>query len=70
MRCAAWSPRVKLPPEINVNGSELGAAFSPSGRTLLFARDLGSPESGAFFAAHLSGKEDWPRPCPASAAHP
>jgi hypothetical protein len=64
-----WSPRVKLPPEINVNGSEIGAAFSPTGRTLLFARDLGGSQSGEFFVAHLHGKEDWPRPCPAS-AHP
>jgi hypothetical protein len=65
-----WSPRVKLPPEIDVNGSEIGAAFSPSGRTLLFARDLGGTQSGEFFVAHLRGKEDWPRPCPAPAAHP
>jgi len=60
------SPRVKLPPEINVNGTEIGAAFSPSGHTLLLARDMGNPRSGELFVAHLAGNEDWPRPCPAS----
>ena len=60
-----WSKRVKLPAEINVNGTEIGAAFSPSGRTLLFARDTGTPLSGEFFVWHISGSEDWPAPCPA-----
>lgn len=61
-----WSRRVKLPPGINVNGSEIGAALSPSGNTLLFSRDTGAPLSGEFFVAHLDGgTEDWPRPCPA-----
>jgi hypothetical protein len=43
--------------------SEIGAAFSPTGRTLLFSRDLGGPRSGESFVAHLDGNEDWPRPC-------
>ena len=60
-----WTKRVKLPAEINVNGTEIGAAFSPSGRTLLFARDTGAPLSGEFFVWHISGSEDWPVPCPA-----
>jgi WD40 repeat protein len=60
-----FAARVKLPPEIDVNGSEIGAALSPSGRTLLFARDLGPPDSGEFFVAHLGPKEAWPPACPA-----
>ena len=26
---AGWSPRVKLPADVNVNGTEIGAVFSP-----------------------------------------
>lgn len=64
-----WSLRAKLPPGINVDGTEIGAALSPSGRTLLFSRDTGSPLSGEFFVAPLDGgQEDWPRPCPAGDA--
>lgn len=33
-----WHPREKLPVEINRNGSEIGAVFSPSGRTVLLDR--------------------------------
>ena len=36
-----WAKRVRLGPEINANGSEVGATYSPSGRTLMFARDAG-----------------------------
>jgi hypothetical protein len=66
----AWAARVKLPPEINVNGSEIGATLSPSGHTLLFTRDLGSPESGEFFVAHLGAREAWPRACPLAGSAP
>jgi Tol biopolymer transport system component len=59
-----WSPRRRLGPEINVNGSEIGAAFSPSGRTLLFARDIKGDDSGEFFVWHLDGTEKWPPACP------
>jgi hypothetical protein len=60
-----FAPRAKLPPEIDVNGTEIGAALSPSGNTLLFSRDLGPPDSGEFFVAHLGPKEAWPPACPA-----
>jgi hypothetical protein len=60
-----WSPRVKLGPAINVNGSEIGAVFSPSGQTLLFARDTGEPKSGEFFVWHIEGNEAWPPVCKA-----
>ena len=63
-----WSPRVKLPPAVNVNGSEIGAVFSPSGRTLLFSRDTKGPDSGEFFVLREDGAEDWPPACPAAPA--
>lgn len=61
---SGWSKRVKLPAPVNVNGSEIGAAFSPSGDTLLFARDLKAAKSGEFFVWRISGHEDWPPACP------
>jgi hypothetical protein len=57
-----WSPRVRLGPEINANGSEIGAAFSPSGKSWLFARDMKDGRSGELL---LAGEdENWPKPCP------
>ena len=62
---AGWSPRAKLGPEINRNGTEIGALFSPSGRSLLFARDTKGPDSGEFFVWHEEGVEAWPSECAA-----
>ena len=62
---AGWTPRVKLPAEVNVNGTEIGAVFSPSGRSLLFSRDTKQPDSGEFFVWHETGTETWPPDCPA-----
>lgn len=59
-----WRPRTKLGPDINQNGSEIGPLFSPSGRSLLFARDTG-PDSGEFFVWYEHGREAWPPECPA-----
>jgi hypothetical protein len=59
-----WTPRVRLGPGINVNGSEIGAHFSPSGRTLMFARDTGAPNSGELFVWRIGGQEAWPPKCP------
>lgn len=59
-----WAPRRKLDPPVNINGSEIGALFSPSGRSLLFARDLKGAQSGEFFVWHIQGREDWPPRCP------
>lgn len=57
-----WGPRVRLGPEINANGSEIGAAFSPSGKSWLFARDMKDGRSGELL---LTGtREGWPKPCP------
>jgi len=58
-----WLPRLKLPGSINVNGTEIGALFSPSGKSLLFARDLKTELSGEFLVWHIEGKEDWPPRC-------
>jgi hypothetical protein len=60
----SWLPREKLPIEINANGSEIGATFSPSGRTVLFARDTKGKKSGEFFVWPIDGDEDWPPTCP------
>jgi hypothetical protein len=59
-----WSPRRRLGEGLNANGSEIGAVFSPSGRSLLFARDIKSNDSGEFFVWHPDGPEDWPLSCP------
>jgi len=59
-----WEPRRKLDPPVNVNGSEIGALFSPSGRSLLFARDLKGARSGELFVWHIQGREEWPPRCP------
>jgi len=61
---SGWSKREALPAEINVNGSEIGAAISPSGRTVLFARDTRGPLSGEFFIWHVGTVEAWPPRCP------
>jgi Tol biopolymer transport system component len=58
-----WTPRVRLGPEINVNGSEIGANFSPSGRAFLFSRDLGPGRSGEFMIAGTPDR-NWPPACP------
>ena len=63
---SGWSPRSKLGPKINRNGTEIGALFSPSGRSLLFARDTKGPDSGEFFVWYQSGLEAWPPECAAS----
>jgi len=62
---AEWTARVKLPPEINVNGSENGPVYSPTGASLLFSRDTGSALSGEFFLWRIHGEENGPPPCPA-----
>jgi hypothetical protein len=61
---SGWSPKVELGPRINVTGTEIGALFSPSGNSLLFARDTKEPKSGEFFVWHIKGHEDWPPACP------
>ena len=63
-----WSPRVKLGADVNVNGTEIGALFSPSGRSLLFSRDTKEPDSGEFFVWHETGSEAWPPECRAQAS--
>ena len=55
--------RRKLPAEINVNATEVGALFSPSGQSVLFARDTGAPLSGEFILWKRGTPENWPKPC-------
>jgi len=57
-----WAPRVRLP-DVNMNRNEVGALFSPSGNSLLFARDEGAPRSGEFILWKRGPAEDWPKPC-------
>jgi hypothetical protein len=61
---AGWSPRVRLPAQVNVNQTEIGPVFSPSGKSLLFARDTRGPDSGEFFLLRQGGEEAWPPTCP------
>jgi len=63
-----WSPRVKLPAEVNADAHEIGAVFSPSGRSLLFSRDTKAPDSGEFFVWYEHGAESWPPDCPPGAS--
>lgn len=63
----AWQPRVRLPEAVNANGSEVGALLSPSGRSMLFARDTKGADSGELFVWRLQGTEDWPPTCPRGA---
>ena len=66
-----WSPRTRLGPEVNQEGMKVGALFSPSGRSLLFARDTKAPDSGEFFVWYEHGPEAWPPECaPAATASP
>jgi hypothetical protein len=62
---SAWGAREKLAPEVNVTGSEIGALFSPSGRSLLFARNTGAPRSGELFVLRGQEPTPWPPECPA-----
>jgi Tol biopolymer transport system component len=57
-----WSARTKLAPEINQPNMKVGALFSPSGKSLLFARDTGGAQSGEFFVWHITD-ESWPPEC-------
>ena len=66
MEKGRWSPKKKLPPEVHAGGMVIGAVFSPSGKSLLFARDGGPPDSGEFFVLREAGPEDWPPACPAT----
>ncbi|MBS0504931.1 MAG: PD40 domain-containing protein [Proteobacteria bacterium] len=59
-----WTPRVKLGAEINANGTEIGAAFSPSGKSWLFGRDARDGRSGELML--VKGEEGWPKACPAA----
>jgi len=63
-----WTPRVRLGPEVNVNGTEIGAVFSPSGRSFLFSRDLGPGRSGEFLVVGAP-EPGWPPACPRGTPH-
>jgi len=48
----------------NADGSEIDAVAPPTGRTLMFSRDLKGNRSGEFFVWHRRGQEDWLPTCP------
>ncbi len=56
-----WSPRVKLGPKINRNGSEIGAAFAPDGKSWLFSRDVKDGRSGEMLL--VNKRKGWPPSC-------
>lgn len=47
---------------------EVGALSSPSGRSLLFARDIRGADSGELFIWDEHDREAWPQECPARPA--
>jgi hypothetical protein len=55
---------VKLGDDVNAAGMEVGALFSPGGRSLLFSRDTQGPDSGEFFVLREGEAEAWPPECP------
>ncbi len=59
----AWTPRAKLSAPINLNETEIGPLFSPSGKSLLFSRDTKGPLSGEFFVWHIHLEQAWPPRC-------
>jgi hypothetical protein len=59
----SWTPRIRMPADINVNGSEIGALLSPSGHSILFARDTKGPDSGELFLCNDGKAEHWPPTC-------
>jgi len=65
---SGWAERTKLGAEVNTPALEVGPTFSPTGRTILFARDFGTATlpiggSGEFVVARTDKSEAWP-PCP------
>lgn len=60
-REGGWSPRVKLPAEVNVNGSEIGAVFSPSGKSLLFPGTPRVPNPASSSSSAKPGTNHGPR---------
>ena len=59
----AWTPRTRMSADINANGSEIGALLSPSGHSMLFARDTKGADSGELFLWNDSTAERWPPVC-------
>jgi hypothetical protein len=59
---SGWGKRVRLDDSVNANGSEIGAEFSPSGRSWLFSRGLTDGRSGELLL--VGNERSWPRGCP------
>jgi WD40 repeat protein len=60
---AGWTPRVRLGPQINANRTEIGAAVSPSGQSVMFARDAGAGLSGELYLWKMNPSDAWPATC-------
>jgi hypothetical protein len=58
-----WTPRVRMADALNVNGSEIGALWSPTGHSLLFSRDVKGTKSGEFVLWNDGVPERWPPVC-------
>lgn len=58
-----WSPRRRMAEEINRSGAEVGALFSPTGKSLMFARDTRGLLSGEFHVWRGEDSEAWPPDC-------
>lgn len=60
-----WGARQRMDASINVNGTEVGALFSPGGHSMLFSRDTKAALSGEFFLSNDGTQESWPPACKA-----
>lgn len=60
-----WGKSVRLGTPHSANGTEIGGLFSPSGKSWLFARDVGEGRSGELLVVHEQA-ESWPPACPAA----
>jgi hypothetical protein len=61
-RDGEWTPRVKLPRDVNTEVMEVGALLSPDGHSIMFARDTGNPAlSGEIYWRRNAGS--WPPRC-------
>jgi hypothetical protein len=58
-----WTHKIRLGPEINATGTEIGPMIVPGDFSFLFSRSEGNGRSGELFEARLAPVSNWPFPC-------